>query len=54
MLELANIILIMFGVLVAILVIAKIVMIAMRKTGHPDRANRIAGRFNKTTEYLRH
>ena len=54
MVEVANVILIVFAMLVAALAGAKIIMIMMRKTGHPDKANDIAGRFNKTTEYLRH
>lgn len=54
MAEIANIVLIVFSVLVVILVISRVVMFVMRKTGHARQASHMAKKFNSATEYLRH
>ena len=52
--SIANIVLIAFILLVVSLVIARVVMFATRKSGHAEKARRMAERFNSATEYLRH
>ena len=50
----ADIVLVVFYALVVTLVISRVVMFVLRKTGHGASAGRVAKKFNSATEYLRH
>lgn len=50
----ANIVLYVFWGLVAILFIARGIISTMRLTGHTEKANYLAKKFNVATNYLRY